>query len=61
MKNKFAIILIIILISAVLLFIGLRTRDNNKAVIVQYGKINQIVAATGKIEGANQAELSAKI
>ncbi len=61
MKNKFAIILIIILISAVLLFIGLRTRDNNKAVIVQYGKINQIVAATGKIEGVNQAELSAKI
>ncbi|MFZ3064390.1 MAG: efflux RND transporter periplasmic adaptor subunit [Nitrospirota bacterium] len=61
MKNKWVIILSVIAIGVVFLFLGLRNRDNNNAVIVQYGKINQIVAATGKIEGVNQAELSAKI
>ena len=61
MKNKFVIILIAIAIGAVFLFFGLKNRDNNNAVTVQYGKISQIVAATGKIEGVNQAELSAKI
>lgn len=61
MKNKFIIILSVIAIGVVFLFLVLRNRDNNNAVIVQYGKINQIVAATGKIEGVNQAELSAKI
>ncbi len=61
MKNKFIIILIVILISAVILFLGLKTRENNNTVLVQYGKISQVVAATGKIEGVNQAELSAKI
>ena len=61
MKNKWTIISIIIAIGAVFLFMGLKNRDSNNTVIVQYGKINQIVAATGKIEGVNQAELSAKI
>ena len=61
MKNKFVIILIAIAIGAVFLFLGLKNRENNNAVTVQYGKISQIVAATGKIEGVNQAELSAKI
>lgn len=61
MKNKWVIILSVIAIGVLFLFLGLRNRDNNNAVIVQYGKISQIVAATGKIEGLNQAELSAKI
>ena len=61
MKNKWVIISIILAIGAVFLFLGLKNRENNNTVIVQYGKINQIVAATGKIEGVNQAELSAKI
>lgn len=61
MKNKWTIISIIIAIGAVLLFLGIKKRDSSNTVIVEYGKINQIVAATGKIEGANQAELSAKI
>jgi RND family efflux transporter MFP subunit len=61
LKNKWVIILSVIAIGVLFLFLGLRNRDNNNAVTVQYGKINQIVAATGKIEGANQAELSAKI
>ncbi len=61
MKNKWLIILIVIVIGAVFLFLGLKNRDNNNAVTIQYGKISQIVAATGKIEGLNQAELSAKI
>lgn len=61
MKNKWVIILSVIAIGVLFLFLGLRNRDNNNAVTVQYGKISQIVAATGKIEGLNQAELSAKI
>jgi RND family efflux transporter MFP subunit len=61
LKNKWVIILIIITIGAVSLFLGLKKGGGNNAVTIQYGKINQIVAATGKIEGMNQAELSAKI